>query len=218
MGIRSILGEWHAWRRSCLRREIAFELGKKQDRLHLLRGRELILLDIDKAIKIIRETEQESDVIPHLMDGFAIDAIQAEYVAEIRLRQLNRQYLLQRIADIKALTEEIAALEDLLGDQEKIDRKIIEQLKAVAKKHGRERRTTLVHTDDVERIADHELIEDFKLRIFLTDHGYIKKIPLTSLRSRVISRRRKMTRSSRRSKARIKWTCSCLPTRAMSTR
>ncbi len=183
MGIRSILGEWHAWRRSCLRREIAFELGKKQDRLHLLRGLELILLDIDKAIKIIRETEQESDVIPHLMDGFAIDAIQAEYVAEIRLRQLNRQYLLQRIADIKALTEEIAALEDLLGDQEKIDRKIIEQLKAVAKKHGRERRTTLVHTDDVERIADHELIEDFKLRIFLTDHGYIKKIPLTSLRS-----------------------------------
>jgi len=183
MGIRSILGEWHAWRRSCLKREIVFDLGKKQDRLHLLQGLELILLDIDKAIRIIRETEQESEVVPNLMQGFAIDAIQAEYVAEIRLRQLNRQYLLQRIADIKALVQEIADLEDLLGDQEKIDKKIIEQLKNVAKKHGCARRTTLVHTDDVTRISDHELIEDYRLRIFLTDHGYVKKIPLTSLRS-----------------------------------
>jgi DNA gyrase subunit A len=183
MGIRSILGEWHAWRRSCLRREIAFELARKQDRLHLLQGLELILMDIDKAIRIIRETELESEVIVNLMHGFSIDSVQAEYVAEIRLRQLNRQYLLQRIADIKTLKKEIAELIELLGDQEKVDQRIIEQLQAVAKKFGADRRTRLIHTDDVERIADHELIEDFKLRIFLTEHGYVKKIPLTSLRS-----------------------------------
>ena len=183
LGVRSILGEWHAWRRACLRREIAFDLGKKQDRLHLLQGLEKILLDIDLAIKIVRETELESEVVANLMKGFAIDSIQAEYVAEIRLRQLNRQYILQRIADIKQLIQEIADLQEMLGDQEKIDRRIIDQLKAVAKKYGRPRKTTLVHTDDVERLSDHELIEDYRLRMFLTDHGYLKKIPLTSLRS-----------------------------------
>lgn len=183
LGVRSILGEWHAWRRACLRREISFELGRKQDRLHLLKGLEIILLDIDKAIRIVRETEQESDVIINLMQGFGIDSIQAEYVAEIRLRQLNRQYILQRIADIKALQKEIRDLKDVLSDQEKIDQRIIEQLLSVAKKFGRPRRTTLVHTDLVERLSDHEMIEDYRLRMFLTDHGYLKKLPLTSLRS-----------------------------------
>ncbi|MDD2533743.1 MAG: DNA gyrase subunit A [Eubacteriales bacterium] len=183
LGVKSILGEWHAWRRACLRRELAFDLGRKQDRLHLLKGLEKILLDIDQAIKIIRETELESEVINNLMQGFAIDSIQAEYVAEIRLRQLNRQYLLQRIADIKNLKKEIADLQAMLGDQEKVDQKIIEQLQAVSKKYGRERRTRLIHTDSVERLSDHELIEDYRLRMFLTSHGYVKKIPLTSLRS-----------------------------------
>jgi DNA gyrase subunit A len=183
MGIKSILGEWHAWRRSCFRREIAFDLQRKQDRLHLLRGLEIILLDIDKAIRIIRETELESEVTPNLMRGFGIDATQADYVAEIRLRQLNRQYLLQRISDIKNLVEEIDQLMSLLEHPEKIDQRIVAQLNAVAKKYGKPRRTKLIHTDDVERIEDHELIEDYRLRIFLTEHGYIKKMPLTSLRS-----------------------------------
>jgi DNA gyrase subunit A len=183
MGISSILGEWLAWRRSCLRRELCFDLDRKKDRLHLLQGLEQILLDIDQAIRIIRETEKESDVIANLMQGFGIDQVQAEYVAEIRLRQLNRQYLLQRLADIRTLNTEIAELEAILSDQTKIDRKIIDQLQAVAKKYGRERRTRLIHTDTVERLPDHELIDDYRLRIYLTDHGYIKKIPLTSLRS-----------------------------------
>lgn len=183
LGVRAILGEWHAWRRSCLRREIAFELQRKQERLHLLQGLEKILLDIDKAIRIIRETEKESDVIANLMAGFAIDALQAEYVAEIRLRQLNRQYILQRTADIQNLQGEIGDLQATLADAARIDRRIISQLEAVAKKYGRDRLTRLVHVDEVETVTDHDLIEDYRLRIFLTDHGYIKKLALTSLRS-----------------------------------
>ncbi len=183
MGVKSILGEWLNWRRSCVHREIAFDLEKKQNRLHLLQGLEKILLDIDKAIRIVRETEQEAEVIPNLMQGFGIDVEQAEYVAEIRLRQLNRQYILQRIADIENLTGEIADLQATLENRERIDTLIVSQLQAIGKKFGKPRQTKLIHVDEVDELTDHQLIEDFKLKIFLTDHGYLKKLALTSLRS-----------------------------------
>lgn len=183
LGVKSILGEWLSWRRVCVRRETAFDLQKKQERLHLLRGLEMILLDIDKAVRIVRETEKETDVIPNLMLGFGIDPVQAEYVAEIRLRQLNRQYILQRTADIKNLIDEIADLQATLENRERIDRLIIKTLETVAKKYGKPRLTQLVHEDDVEVLTDHQMIEDFRLRLFLTEHGYLKKIALTSLRS-----------------------------------
>ncbi|MEA4888371.1 MAG: DNA topoisomerase (ATP-hydrolyzing) subunit A [Clostridiaceae bacterium] len=183
LGVKALLAEWLSWRRSCLRREVAFDLEKKQDRLHLLRGLELILLDIDKAVRIIRETEKESDVLPNLMKGFNLDAIQAEFVADIRLRQLNRQYILQRISDIKALEDEIADLQATLDHQERIDQIMIKNLETIAKKYGQERLTKLIHETEVEAFDDQQLIEDFRLRLFLTSHGYLKKIALTSLRS-----------------------------------
>ena len=183
LGVKAILGEWLSWRRTCVRRETVFDLDKKLERLHLLHGLEKILLDIDKAVRIVRETEKEADVIPNLMSGFDIDAVQAEFVAEIRLRQLNRQYILQRTADIKTLVDDIADLQETLEKRERIDRLIIKQLETVAKKFGAPRLTRLVHQDDIEVLTDHQMIEDFRLRLFLTEHGYLKKLALTSLRS-----------------------------------
>ncbi len=183
LGVKAIIGEWLSWRRACVRREIIFDLDRKQERLHLLQGLEKILLDIDKAVRIVRETEKEADVVPNLMQGFGIDAIQAEFVAEIRLRQLNRQYILQRTADIKTLEDEIADLQATLESRERIDKLIIRTLESVIKKYGRPRLTRMVHEDDVDELTDHQLIEDFRLRLFLTGHGYLKKIALTSLRS-----------------------------------
>ncbi len=183
MGVNEIINEWTNWRRGCLFRELSFELGKKRDRLHLLRGLESILLDIDKAIKIIRETEKEAEVLDNLMLGFGIDKLQAEYVAEIRLRQLNRQYILQRTADIEKLLKEISGLESTLASSKKMDRLIISQLQDIIKKYSKPRLTRLVDEDSVETITAEELIEDFRLKLFLTEHGYLKKLPLTSLRS-----------------------------------
>lgn len=183
LGVRGILAEWLVWRRSCLQREFSYELGQKQDRLHLLRGLETILLDIDKAIHIIRETEKESDVIPNLMEGFSIDALQADYIADIRLRQLNRQYILQRVADIERLVDEISELEAILSDRSRIDDTIISQLEAVIKKYGQPRISRVVDEEDVEQMTEIEMIDDFRLRLFLTEHGYLKKLALTSLRS-----------------------------------
>ncbi len=141
------------------------------------------MLDIDKAIKIIRETEKEADVLANLMAGFDIDKLQAEYVAEIRLRQLNRQYILQRIADIEKLTKEIAGLEATLASTKKQDKLIIAQLEDVRKKYGRPRLTRLIDEHKVEFISDEEMIEDYRLKLFLTEHGYLKKLSLASLRS-----------------------------------
>lgn len=183
LGLKAIIAEWLSWRRMCVRRELRYDLQKKQDRLHLLQGLEKILLDIDKAIRIVRETEKEADVVPNLMSGFAIDVLQAEYVAEIRLRQLNRQYILQRTGDIKVLKKEIAQLKDTLSDQEKIDGLIIDKLEEVIKKYARPRLTKFVDSDEVEEVKEHQLIEDYRLRLFLTEHGYLKKLALTSLRS-----------------------------------
>ncbi len=183
LGIRGLLSEWLAWRRACVRREVAFDLGKKEDRLHLLKGLEKILLDIDKAIRIIRETEKEKDVLQNLMDGFDIDAIQAEFIAEIRLRQLNREYILQRTADISHLISEIKKLKKTLGDASLIDDCIIAALERVMKKYGKPRISRLVQAEEMTHMPAIDLIEDFRLRLFLTEHGYLKKLALTSLRS-----------------------------------
>lgn len=183
LGVKQIIAEWLSFRRQCVRRGLGYDLQKKQERLHLLQGLEKILLDIDKAIEIIRKTEKEADVIPHLMSGFAIDALQAEFVAEIKLRQLNRQYLLQRTADIKKLKSEIKGIQELLADNEKIDGQIAEQLTEIGKNYGQDRRTQLVLKEELEVITKDDMIDDYNLKLFLTAHGYIKKLALTSLRS-----------------------------------
>ncbi len=183
LGVKQIIAEWLSFRRQCVRRGLAYDLQKKQERLHLLQGLEKILLDIDKAIEIIRKTEKEADVIPHLMSGFSIDSLQAEYVAEIKLRQLNRQYILQRTADVKKLKSEIKSIQELLADNEKIDALISEQLTDIAKTYGQERRTQIILKDEIETITKDDMIDDYNLKLFLTAHGYIKKLALTSLRS-----------------------------------
>lgn len=183
LGVKAILGEWINWRLACIRREIAFDLNKKQERLHLLLGLEKILLDIDQAIRIIRHTEKESAVISNLMDGFGIDQIQAEFVAEIKLKQLNRQYILERTADIKTMREEIDHLHEMLEDKKKIDDLICDTLEQIAVKYGIKRQTRLVRTEKIETFDDELFIEDYNLRLFLTEHGYLKKLALTSLRS-----------------------------------
>lgn len=183
LGVKGILGEWVAWRRSCVARETRYDVERKEERRHLLRGLERILLDIDRAVRIVRESEHEADVVPNLMEGFGIDAKQAEFVAEIRLRNLNREYILTRTADLKALSAEIAELRGILANPMKIDNRIVQDLDAVAKKYGKPRRTRIVAEENVEVVEDHHLIDDYNLRLFLTAHGYLKKIPLTSLRS-----------------------------------
>lgn len=183
LGVKQIIAEWLSFRRQCVRRGLAYDLQKKQERLHLLKGLEQILLDIDKAIAIIRGSQSEAEVIPNLCSGFSIDELQAEYVAEIKLRHLNRQYILQRTADIKKLKQEIRAIRELLADKEKIDLRIAEELEAIAKRYGEERRTQLVMADEIERMTKDDMIEDFNLKLFLTAHGYLKKLALTSLRS-----------------------------------
>ncbi len=183
LGVRGIIAEWISFRRVCVKRENTYELQRKQERLHVLQGLEIILLDIDKAIKIVRETEKESEVVPNLMAGFGIDEVQAEYVAEIRLRQLNRQYILQRTKDISTLQAEIKRLKKLIGDTTLLDEVIISDLERIAKVYGQDRRTELLNVKHVPVLEETDLIEDYNLRLFLTEHGYVKKIPLTSLRS-----------------------------------
>jgi len=183
LGIKQILGEWVSWRRGCVRRETAFDLQKNQERMHLLKGLEKILLDIDKAVKIIRETQKAFDVVPNLMQGFSIDEIQAEYVADIRLRNLNRQYILDRVSDIRDLEEKIRRLHEVLENSEKIDELITENLKEVIKKYAKPRRTQIIDEEETDFVQEDIMIDDYKLKLYLSKHGYLKKIPLTSLRS-----------------------------------
>ena len=145
LGVGELLEEWTAFRRECVRRGVFFDLGKKKEKLHLLRGLEKILLDIDKAVKIVRETEEEREVIPNLMIGFGIDKVQAEYVAEIRLRHLNREYILKRTREIQELLQAIAGMEELLQSPKKIDGVIIDQLKYVQKTFGQPRRSQILY-------------------------------------------------------------------------
>ena len=182
MGVIEILSEWIKFRMTCLRRELTFDLGKKRDKLHLLLGLGKILLDIDKAIRIIRNTEKEEDVIPNLMAGFSIDKIQADYIAEIKLRNLNKQYIIRRISEIEDLQAEIARIEEILADDLKLKALISSQLTEIKKKYGQPRRSQLIHSDDIEEFDEDESVENFNARIYLTKEGYFKKITLQSLR------------------------------------
>ncbi len=182
MGIREILSEWTAWRMECIRRRVFCELGKKKERLHLLRGLGKILLDIDKAIKIIRETEEESAVVPNLMIGFGIDETQAEFVADIRLRNINKEYILKRLEDIDKLEAEIADLEDVLASRRRIKSIIKSELETVIKKYGAPRKSQIVYVQDTAEEGEEEAAEDYAVTVFFSKGGYLKKITPQSLR------------------------------------
>lgn len=183
MGIKEILKEWVAYRVNCIKRQTLFDIEKKSDKLHLLMGLRKILLDIDKAIKIIRETEQEAQVVSNLMKGFDIDRIQAEFIAEIKLRNLNKEYILNRVSEIENLQKEIQNLKDIYGDESKVKKIIIKQLAEISKKYGKPRRTEIIGEEHIEEITHEHLIEDYNLKLFLTEQNYLKKIPLVSLRA-----------------------------------
>lgn len=182
MGVYEILNEWTAFRRECVKRRIYFDLNKKREKLHLLLGLKKILLDIDYAIKLIRETEEEAEVVPNLMIGFGIDELQAEYVAEIKLRHINREYILKRTEETDSLTNEIAEMEGILQDPKKIDKVIISELKEVAAKYGQPRRTMFLYdvAEDVEIEEDEP--EGYPVNIFFTKEGYFKQITPKSLK------------------------------------
>ena len=183
MGIGEILEEWTAWRTDCVKRRIFFQIQKKEDRLHLLKGLERILLDIDKAIRIIRETELESEVIPNLMIGFGIDEIQANYVAEIKLRNINKEYILKQTKAISELEKEIAQLRDTLNSHRKLQNVIITELKAVSEKFGQSRKTEILYSaDQIEPEEDVDDTPDYSVTLFVSKEGYLKKITAQSLR------------------------------------
>ncbi|MBP3484294.1 MAG: topoisomerase IV [Oscillospiraceae bacterium] len=182
MGVREILGEWCAWRTECVRRRVYFDLSRKKEKLHLLKGLEQILLDIDKAIAIIRNTELESEVIPNLMMGFGIDRIQAEFVAEIKLRNINREYILKRVSETEELEKAIAGLEDTLRNRRKLKGIIISELKAIIKKYPSPRKTGIVYASEIGEYEAADTVEDYPVTVFLSNEGYIKKITPLSLR------------------------------------
>lgn len=184
LGVRDLLLEWIAFRTECVKRRIYFDLDKAQKKLHLLKGLEKILLDIDKAIKIVRETPVEAEVVPNLMIGFGIDEIQAEYVAEIKLRHLNREYIMKRLQDVEDLTKEIAEMEDTLSSKTKIKKIIIAELKEVSQKYGQPRKSEIIYANEIDDDEDEsfEDVPDYALTIFFTKAGYFKKITPQSLR------------------------------------
>lgn len=181
MGVRELLDEWTKFRVRCVRRRTAFDLKNLQDRLHLLKGLQAILLDIDKAIAIVRGTEEEAEVVPNLMIGFGIDEKQAEYVAEIKLRHLNREYILKRTAETEQMERDIEKLQKILGSETEIKRIILSELEAVAKKYGRPRRSMLVYQDELKDVPQ-EAVPDYPVHLFFTKDGYFKKITPQSLR------------------------------------
>jgi DNA gyrase subunit A len=182
LGVKDLLDEWIAFRIECVRRRTYFDLNKKKERLHLLKGLEKILLDIDKAIKIVRETDEEAEVVPNLMIGFGIDEIQAEYVAEIKLRHLNREYILKRTKDIEDLENEIKELEAILKSKARVKTIIVKELKEVADKYGQDRKCEILYNDDTEEYQEIEEIPDYPVHLFFTKDGYFKKITPKSLR------------------------------------
>lgn len=182
LGVRELLLEWIAFRTQCVNRRVYFDLSKAKDKLHLLEGLQKILFDIDKAIKIIRSTDEEQEVVPNLMIGFGIDKIQAEYVAEIKLRHLNREYILKRTADIEQLRKDIEDMEDILSSKSRVKKIIIAELKEVAEKYDKPRRTEIIFADVEEDDEEIEEIPDYPVTLFFTKEGYFKKITPQSLR------------------------------------
>ena len=182
LGLREILTEWIRFRVQCVRRELVYDLEKKKDKLHLLLGLGKILLDIDRAIAIIRSTEAESDVIPNLMRGFSLDQIQAEYIAEIRLRNLNREYIINRTKEIESLQNEIAELTETIDSEKKIRTLIANQLKEIKETYGKPRKTQLMYNEDIREYKEDHFVENYNVKLLLTHDGYFKKITLLSLR------------------------------------
>ena len=182
MGVGEILEEWTAWRIECIRRRVFFDLGKKKEKLHLLKGLERILLDIDRAIDIIRNTELESEVVPNLMMGFGIDQTQAEFVAEIKLRNINREYILKRTSETEELERDIEELESIVNNRRKLKAIIIDELKAISKKYGTPRKTGIVYASELDEPDEDEQVEDYAVTLFLSCEGYFKKITAQSLR------------------------------------
>ena len=182
MGVGDILTEWTAWRTDCVKRRVYYILNRKKEKLHLLQGLKRILLDIDKAIRIIRETEEEAEVIPNLMIGFGIDQVQAEYVAEIKLRNINKEYILKRVQETAALADEIDDLEDTLAKPSRIRRIIVDELTEVRKKYAVPRRTEIVYSHEIEEEPEEDAPEDYPVHLFLSREGYFKKITPQSLR------------------------------------
>ena len=183
MGVGEILEEWTAWRTDCVKRRLYFQIQKKEDRLHLLKGLERILLDIDKAIKIIRETEMENEVVPNLMIGFGIDEVQANYVAEIKLRNINKEYILKQLKAVGELENEIADMRSVLGSSRKLKNLIIKELQSVADKYGQPRKTEIIYESAMIEPEDEEDdIPDYPVTLFVSKEGYLKKITAQSLR------------------------------------
>ena len=182
MGVREIIDEWSAWRIECIRRKLFFDIARKKEKLHLLKGLARILLDIDKAIRIIRETELEDDVVPNLMMGFGIDKVQAEFVAEIKLRNINREYILKRTNETSSLENEIEELENTVNNRRKIKAIIIDELKQISKKYAQDRKTGIVYADEIEEFSEEDQTEDYPVTLFLSKEGYFKKITAQSLR------------------------------------
>lgn len=183
LGVRELLLEWIAFRTECVNRRVYFDLQKAKDKLHLLEGLQKILLDIDKAIKIIRSTDEESEVVPNLMIGFGIDKIQADYVAEIKLRHLNREYILKRTADIEQLRKDIEDMEDILSSKARVKKIIVNELKEVSEKYDKPRRTEIIYSEEIEDDAEElETVPDYPVNLFFTKEGYFKKITPLSLR------------------------------------
>ncbi|MEF9866117.1 MAG: DNA topoisomerase (ATP-hydrolyzing) subunit A, partial [Oscillospiraceae bacterium] len=183
MGVREILSEWSAFRTECVRRRTFYDLNGKEKRMHLLKGLQAILLDIDRAVRVVRETSEETEVVPNLMIDFGIDKVQAEYVAEIKLRHLNREYILKRTEEIQDLEADIARLRDILGSAVKIKQIIVDELQAVIKKYGEARRSEILYDDPIGEVEEEiEQMADYPVTVFYTREGYFKKITAQSLR------------------------------------
>lgn len=183
LGIKRILEEWIKFRSGCIKNALKFDIDKKSEKLHLLTGLKKILMDIDKAISIIRHTEKESDVVPNLMSGFEIDKVQAEYIAEIKLRNLNKEYILNRTSEIERLIDEIDELNRILSSDREIKKLISKQLEQISKKYGQDRKTKLVEGSEAEEYNEENFIDDYPLTLFVTRDGYAKKVSAVSLRS-----------------------------------
>lgn len=191
LGIKEILEQWILFRMDCIKNSLRYDIKKKTDKLHLLTGLKKILLDIDKAISIIRHTELEQDVVPNLMEGFSIDQIQAEYIAEIKLRNLNKEYILNRTSEIEKLIEELEELNRILESDKEVKKLIAAQLKNISKKYGQDRKTILINDEELTEYKEEEYIEDYPLTIFFTKENYVKKVSSVSLRSTTVEHKLK---------------------------